>query len=200
MNLPTDIRLVPRDSLKPGRNLAKKHPESQVAKIAGLITEFGWTNPILIDGNDNILAGRGRWIAAGMLGIELVPCICIDHLTEKQAQALMLADNRVAESEWDLDILKAELADLDADMLGLTGFDFAEIDKILEGALTADAVEEEQKLPKVEFLNIGKHKIELTPEEKHDLVALTSEWSGHHGSYRGFIQHVLDAVRNYNGA
>lgn len=194
------IEMLGVDDIYPGRNLAKIHTPDQIVLIGESILEFGWTQPILIDKKGQIIAGRGRWLAAKSIGMEKVPCCRAGHLSDAQVAALMLADNRIAEAEWDTDILKAELADLkelDEAMLGLTGFDFDEIDKLLNGALTEDA-DDGPELPKIQFLSAGGHKIEMTPEEAADLTSIISAWSKHHGSYRGFVQNLIDALRNYS--
>lgn len=195
------IEMVPVDSLRCGLNRIKIHTPDQVAQIAGMMREFGWTVPILVDKNNEIVAGKGRWMAAQSLGMKEVPCVRTTHLSQEQIGALIIADNKVAESEWDIPALRIELGalkDIDETLLGLTGFDFEEIDRILDGALTETASENDIDLPRVHFLNVGKHKVEMSPEEHNDLVDLFSAWSKHHGHYRGLVQHILDAVRNYN--
>lgn len=121
------IENIKTETLIPYARNAKKHDESQVAKIAGSIREFGFNNPVLIDKDNGIIAGHGRVMAAQKLGLAEVPCIRLGHLSESQKRAYILADNRLAElgGGWDMDMLKielAELADLDID-LDLVGFD-----------------------------------------------------------------------------
>lgn len=91
---------------------AKKHPKEQVEYIANSITEFGFKIPIIIDSNNVIVAGHGRLLAAKKLGLKEVPCIIADDLTPEQIKAFRLADNKVAESDWDNDLLGEELLDL----------------------------------------------------------------------------------------
>ena len=120
------ISLNPIDSLIPYARNARTHSDAQVAQIAASIREFGWTNPVLVDGENGIIAGHGRVLAARKLGIEEVPCIELSHLTVAQKRAYILADNRLAENAgWDSDLLKIELGELrDMGMdLSLTGFD-----------------------------------------------------------------------------
>ena len=197
------IERIAVDDLKTNKNRIKIHSSDQIAKLAGLIVEFGFTIPILVDGSNEIIAGRGRWLAAKSLGMPVVPCVRTSHLNDHQIRALILSDNRVAEdSAWDMPELKIELGALrefDEALLGLSSFSFEEIDSILDGILTEQSSDKDDPLPKIHFLSVGKHKIELTPEENNDLVALFSEWSGHHHSYRGLVQHLLSSVRNYNG-
>ena len=96
---------------------ARTHSESQVSQIAASIVEFGFTNPILIDGNEGIIAGHGRLMAAKQLGINTVPVVVLDHLCEEQKRAYIIADNKLAElAGWNEELLAKELADLrDAD-------------------------------------------------------------------------------------
>lgn len=125
--------------LVPYAKNAKKHSPEQVNQIAASITEFGFNNPVLVDGDEyGIIAGHGRVLAAQRIGLETVPCIRLSHLSPKQKRAYILADNRLSEigGGWDEDILKIELKDMeqigDID-LDLTGFDFFDRERILEG-------------------------------------------------------------------
>ena len=130
---------------------SRTHSDAQVAQIAASIREFGWTNPILIDGENTIIAGHGRLLAARKLGMEELPAIVLDHLSKAQQRALVIADNQLAlNAGWNLDMLKAEIEDLkleDFD-LGLLGFD----DKFLDGLLEAESTEgltDEDAVPEV---------------------------------------------------
>ncbi len=128
------ITRVPVEALVPYARNARTHSESQVAQIAASIREFGWTNPILVDGERGIIAGHGRLLAARKLGMSEVPVIELGHLTPAQRRAYVLADNRLAlNAGWDEDLLRLELADLrdDGFDLGLTGFSVDEIGKLL---------------------------------------------------------------------
>ncbi|MFN3965573.1 MAG: site-specific DNA-methyltransferase [Silanimonas lenta] len=123
----------------------RTHSEAQIAKIAASIVEFGWTNPILVDGENGIIAGHGRLAAARRLGLEKVPVIELAHLTPAQKRALVLADNRLAlEAGWDEEMLALELAELSnaGYDLGLTGFMDDEIGRLLD-ALGREATTEE---------------------------------------------------------
>ena len=128
------IENIPTDKLIPYARNSRTHSETQVAQIAGSIREFGFTNPVLIDAKNGIIAGHGRVMAAQKLGLKDVPCIRLDHLTETQRKAYIIADNKLAlNSGWDEEMLGLELADLremDFD-LGLIGFDADEIEKAL---------------------------------------------------------------------
>jgi hypothetical protein len=104
---------VPVEDLIPYANNARTHSDEQVAQIAASIREFGWTNPILVDGKNGIIAGHGRLAAARKLKMNKVPAIQLDELSEAQKKALILADNKLAlNSGWDDKLLAIELADL----------------------------------------------------------------------------------------
>ena len=112
--------------LIPYANNARTHSDAQVAQIAASIKEFGFTNPILIDGKSGIIAGHGRLMAARKLGMDTVPCIELSHLTEAQKKALIIADNQISlNSSWDINTLRVEierLVELDFD-IEIIGFD-----------------------------------------------------------------------------
>ena len=120
--------------LIPYVNNSRTHSDEQIAQIAASIKEFGWTNPILVDGENGIIAGHGRLLAARKLGHKEVPTIELSELTETQKKAYIIADNRLAlNAGWDNEMLTIELNDLLADgfALELLGFDPNEIDSLL---------------------------------------------------------------------
>ena len=119
------IEQIPTADLIPYAKNTRTHSEIQILQIAGSIREFGFTNPVLIDAENGIIAGHGRVMAAGKLGLTKVPCIRLAHLTETQKRAYIIADNKLAlNAGWDEEMLGLELADLrEADFdLGLIGF------------------------------------------------------------------------------
>jgi DNA modification methylase len=127
-----------RDLIPYARN-SRTHTDEQVAQIAGSIREFGWTNPVLIDGDAGIIAGHGRVLAAQRLGLKEVPTIQLDHMTEAQRRAYVIADNKLAlNAGWDNDLLKIELGELQAlDFdLALMGFNPSELETLLAPAAT----------------------------------------------------------------
>lgn len=136
MKIANKIEMWPVDRLKPYENNAKKHPPEQITRLAAMIVEFGFTSPILVDGKAGIIAGHGRLLAAKQLGMPEVPVIVLDYLTDAQRRACIIADNRVGETGWDEAILAAEIEALAADSfdLELTGFDQAELDRMLSDA------------------------------------------------------------------
>src|SRR6202048_400975 len=126
--------------LKPYPRNARTHSRKQVKQIAAAIKEFGFTNPVLIDENDQIIAGHGRVAAAKLLGLAEVPTLQLSHLNPVQKRAYILADNRLAEKAgWDKEILAVELQGLldDGFEVVLSGFEVPEVDVILD--MTAEA-------------------------------------------------------------
>jgi len=149
---------------------SRTHSDAQVAQIAASIKEFGWTNPILVSGDNSIIAGHGRLLAARKLGMEEVPVIVLDHLSKAQQRALVIADNQLAlNAGWDMDMLKAEIEDLSLEdfNLDLLGFDEKFLDGLLEPEPTAgltdeDSVPEVPEIPKTVLGDVwvlGNHRL-----------------------------------------
>jgi ParB-like chromosome segregation protein Spo0J len=131
------IESIKLEKLIPYARNSRTHSDQQIAQVAASIREFGFTNPVLIDAEDGIIAGHGRVMAARKLGLTEVPCIRLGHLTETQKRAYIIADNKLAlNSGWDEEMLGLELADLrEADFdLDLVGFDAGEIEAALNPA------------------------------------------------------------------
>lgn len=152
---PPQLRVVnqPIANLHAYRGNARIHSKRQIRQIADSIAAFGFTNPILVDRHNTIIAGHGRWRAAQLLGITMVPTICLENLTEDQVRAYILADNRLAEKAgWDKSILAIEfkyLLEIDLGFdLTVTGFEDAEIDlTIQEGSETGTEAETLEPVP-----------------------------------------------------
>ena len=129
------IESVPIATLKPHDKNARTHSARQIRQIARSIEQFGFINPILIDSNRRIICGHGRVAGARLLEIREVPTITVDHLSDAQLRAYVIADNRLAEKAgWDKEMLAIELQsliDLEFDV-ELTGFEMAEIDILFE--------------------------------------------------------------------
>jgi DNA modification methylase len=156
--------------LIPYVNNSRTHSDEQVAQIAASIKEFGWTNPILVDGSNGIIAGHGRLMAARKLGYKEVPTIELADLTETQKKAYIIADNRLAlNAGWDNEMLTIELNDLLADgfALEILGFDTKELDallepEVLEGLTDEDAVPDVPDEPKTkmgDIYQLGNHRL-----------------------------------------
>ena len=149
---------------------SRTHSDEQVAQIAASIKEFGWTNPILVDGQNGIIAGHGRLMAARKLGHKEVPTIELADLTETQKKAYIIADNRLAlNAGWDNELLTIELNELLADgfALEILGFDTKELaallePEVVEGLTDEDAVPEVPEEPKTrlgDIYQLGNHRL-----------------------------------------
>lgn len=153
MKFPRYKAALVADLIPYARN-SRTHSEQQIAKIAASIKEFGFLNPVIVDGSNGIVAGHGRIMAAQKLGMDEVPVIEASHLTEAQRRAYVIADNRLAlDSAWDVDLLKIELSDLDQAgfNLSLTGFDMGELTTMFDEPDFAPGTEDDQgKLDKLE--------------------------------------------------
>ena len=160
----------PLDWLIPYERNARTHSAEQLAQIAASIQEFGFTNPILVDGNDGVIAGHGRLKAARDLGLTEVPVVVLDHLSSEQKRAYVIADNKLAlNAGWDFSLLQQEvmslsLADFDLDLLG---FDEKELSSILDPEqLDADEAPEEFK------------EVDDDIKTEHRCPSCGYEWSG----------------------
>ena len=126
----TEMKLVSTSQLIPYINNARTHSDEQIKKLRSSLREFGFINPVIIDKDYNVIAGHGRITAAKAEGIEEVPCVFVDYLTEAQKKAYILADNRMAiDAGWDEELLRIEIEVLQGEAfdIGLTGFDETEI-------------------------------------------------------------------------
>ena len=135
------------EDLIPYINNSRKHSDEQVAQISASIKEFGWTNPILIDGTNSIIAGHGRLMAARKLKMDEVPTIELDHLSDTQRKALVIADNKLAlNADWDTTLLTIELDELlkDGFSLDILGFNEQEIKTIMSDVNFDAGSEEDQ--------------------------------------------------------
>lgn len=150
-----DLKVEYRDPkvLKPYDRNARTHSKKQIRQIADSIEEFGFTNPVLIDGTGRIIAGHGRVAAAKLLGIDEVPTIRLENMSEVEIRAYVIADNRLAElADWDDEILAIELqalVELDFDV-EVTGFETAEIDLLIDGLDVPGAIDDGDRIPEVD--------------------------------------------------
>ena len=167
--IPNKIELQKTAILLPYARNSRTHSDAQIQQIASSIKEFGFTNPILIDENNQIIAGHGRLSAAHLLKIKEVPCIRLAHLTEAQKKAYVIADNKLAlNAGWDDAMLALELKDLESENfdLSLTGFNEDELAKLLveavEGQTDPDDVPEVQETAITvlgDIWTLGKHRL-----------------------------------------
>ena len=167
------IEVWPIDRLTPYAHNARTHSDAQIAQIAASIAEFGFTNPVLVDTNAGIIAGHGRLLAARKLGWSEIPVIVLDHLSETQKRAYVLADNKLATlAGWDEEVLRIELVELQEQdvALDLLGFSESELADLLaeEEAPAAAAEETGGEVPEPPVMPvtrpgdvwlIGKHRL-----------------------------------------
>jgi DNA modification methylase len=173
-NLNESIENLSIATLKPYPKNARTHSKKQIRQIADSITRFGFTNPVLIDKENTILAGHGRVEAAKLLGRQDVPCIRLEHMTPQQKRAYVLADNKLAlNAGWDEDLLAEELKELllqDEFTIDVTGFSIAEVDHIIENSFKEEAGDpREDQLPAPDSVTsrctpgdvwqLGKHRL-----------------------------------------
>lgn len=177
-----------------GKN-AKKHPDTQVLKIADSIREFGFAQPIVVDKDNVIIVGHGRFMAANYLGLAEVPVMTLD-ISEEKAKAYRLADNKLNESDWDMSLVIAELKDLSLPMLDLTGFD---------RRLVLDLDDKEDDVPEVpvtpkskygDLYELGNHRIICGDSTKsEDFIRLMGGGKSRYGIHRPTLQRELQGNR-----
>ena len=168
----TEMKMVATSKLIPYVNNARTHSQEQVNKLRGSLREFGFINPVIIDNDYNVIAGHGRLMAAKEEGIEEVPCVLVDYLSEAQKKAYILADNRYAQdADWDEELLKLEieaLEGMDFDV-SLTGFNEDEIADLFadsEGTRAedddfdlSDALEKAAFVERGDVWIVGRHRL-----------------------------------------
>lgn len=167
----TEMTMVPIGTLIPYINNARTHSQEQIKKLRASLREFGFVNPVLIDREYNVIAGHGRLAAAREEGFTEVPCVYVDHLTETQKKAYILADNRMAmDAGWDEELLRVELESLQemAYDLSFTGFDERELAAMMGGDCDADEdddFDEDKALDAPSFVEpgdiwlLGRHRL-----------------------------------------
>jgi DNA modification methylase len=183
-----EVTYLPTNSLKPHPQNPRIHKDKQVGQIAQSIKAFGFNVPILVDDRQNVVAGHGRLLAARKLGWNTVPVIKLNHLTESQYSAFLIADNRLTEnSSWDERLLGEQLkvlSELELDFdLEVTGFEIAEIDVLIDGLESINEPDPDDRLPAIEntavsasgdLWQLGKHRVlcgdALIPENYERLM------------------------------
>jgi DNA modification methylase len=183
-----EIKYKPIDQLIPYARNSRTHNEAQVAQIAASIREFGWTNPVLLDGDNGIIAGHGRVLAAQKLGATEVPTIELSHMDANQKRAYIIADNKLAlNAGWDNEMLVTEFLDLKSVGydLNLTGFSLDEINElnpeVIEGLTDDDAVPEPPDEPKSklgDIYTLGNHRLMCGDSTSIDAVNKLTKGDG----------------------
>lgn len=196
-----NIIYKPIKELKPYKKNAKKHPKTQVEQIANSIKEFGFTQPVLIDKDNNVVAGHGRVLGAKKAGLKEVPTLCLDDLTEEQIKAYRLADNKLNESDWDEGLLKQSLEEITEMSMDVFGFSV--------DAFESEMMEVEPDVPFTEVLNEENNYIVLKFSNKVDWInamgmlgiqkvrALPTKKGGNRKSFgeRAGVGRVIDGVK-----
>ena len=159
------LELIETSRLVPYARNARTHSPNQIKQLQASLREFGFVNPILIDGEFNVIAGHGRLLAAQAEGLEKVPCVFVEHLTDAQKRAYILADNRLAElAGWDEELLKLELDELrelnfDLNLTGFDDYEFKNID-VAEDNFDVNAELDKPAVAQVgDIWTLGRHKI-----------------------------------------
>ena len=153
-----NVKNINIKDIRPYKNNAKKHDETQISNVAESIKQYGFVQPVVIDKDNVVVIGHCRLLAAKQLKMKEVPCVCVEDLTEEQVKALRIVDNKSNESEWDFDILPDELADLD---LSEFDFDFGiddEEEDFDENDLERDDEKDGGVLIQITFRNLQEYK------------------------------------------
>lgn len=170
VHLASAVELWPVEKLIPYQKNSRTHSDEQIEQIAASMKEFGFTNPILVDGKQGIIAGHGRLMAAKKIGLTQVPVIVLDHLTDAQRRAYVIADNKLAlNAGWDLAVLSKEIEtlaeeDFNLDLLGFSDEELEDLMPEVEQAEPGDADEvpeqlAEAKVARGEVYILGKHRL-----------------------------------------
>lgn len=170
------IEYININELKPYSKNAKKHPKKQIKLIKNSIESFGMCDPIAINNEKIIIEGHGRLEALKQLGYDEVPCIRLDHLTDEERKAYTLAHNKVAESEWDFDLLNDELNDIYSFDMEDFGFEFVDEEKNKRD--TQNKVEGILNLNKATFPGVGKYDIPQLATIHENEIGEIKKWIG----------------------
>ena len=155
--------------LKPYKKNAKKHSKEQVEQIANSIKEFGFTQPVIVDKNNEVVAGHGRILGAKKAGLKQVPTVTLEELTEEQIKAYRLVDNKLNESEWDYSLLDEELENLTEDIdMNLFGFEMEE-----------QQDDETENKKKVEFEIKEKYEVHIICKDEKQMEQVFNKVKGY---------------------
>lgn len=162
-----NIVYKPIKELKPYKKNAKKHSKEQVEQIANSIKEFGFTQPVIIDKHNSVVAGHGRILGAKKAGLKQVPTVCLEDLTEEQIKAYRLVDNKLNESEWDYSLLDEELENLTEDIdMDLFWFEMEE-------------QQEKETKKKVEFEIKEKYEVHIICKDEKQMEQVFNDVKGY---------------------
>jgi len=193
--------LIPVEDLIPYAMNSRTHSDEQVAQLAASIREFGFTNPVLIDEENNLIAGHGRVLAARKLNLDQVPAVVVTGLDENRRRALVIADNKLAlNAEWDQEKLVVELQSMSVDMQQLAGFSQEELLAMLQisqidYSILDDDLEADQAADEMEAGVKRAIQIEFESEHYDEAAELVSWWREKEAYVGGMILNFLRAEK-----
>ncbi len=177
---------------------SRTHSDEQVEQLVNSIREFGFTNPVLIDEKNELIAGHGRLAAAEILEMDKVPAIRLSNLSEKQKKAYRIADNKLAlNAGWDMQLLAEEVKalmddDFDIDLLG---FNDAELDEMLSDEPPQEEDDNSSPVVQIKYLAIDKERIPATDMEIALLLDVYRQYHDAHETHEGFVQYLANGCK-----
>ncbi|HDK0782472.1 ParB/Srx family N-terminal domain-containing protein [Escherichia coli] len=177
---------------------SRTHSDEQVEQLVNSIREFGFTNPVLIDENNELIAGHGRLAAAEILEMDKVPAIRLSNLSEKQKKAYRIADNKLAlNAGWDMQLLAEEVKELmDDDFdIDLLGFNDAELDEMLSDEQPQEEDDNSSPVVQIKYLAIDKERIPATDMEIALLLDVYRQYHDAHETHEGFVQYLANGCK-----
>ena len=177
---------------------SRTHSDEQVEQLVNSIREFGFTNPVLIDEKNELIAGHGRLAAAEILEMDKVPAIRLSNLSEKQKKAYRIADNKLAlNAGWDMQLLAEEVKELmDDDFdIDLLGFNDAELDEMLSDEQPQEEDDNSSPVVQIKYLAIDKERIPATDMEIALLLDVYRQYHDAHETHEGFVQYIANGCK-----
>ena len=177
---------------------SRTHSDEQVEQLVNSIREFGFTNPVLIDEKNELIAGHGRLAAAEILEMDKVPAIRLSNLSEKQKKAYRIADNKLALiAGWDMQLLAEEVKELmDDDFdIDLLGFNDAELDEMLSDEQPQEEDDNSSPVVQIKYLAIDKERIPATDMEIALLLDVYRQYHDAHETHEGFVQYLANGCK-----
>ncbi|XJB52514.1 ParB/Srx family N-terminal domain-containing protein (plasmid) [Escherichia coli] len=177
---------------------SRTHSDEQVEQLVNSIREFGFTNPVLIDEKNELIAGHGRLAAAEILEMDKVPAIRLSNLSEKQKKAYRIADNKLAlNAGWDMQLLTEEVKELmDDDFdIDLLGFNDAELDEMLSDEQPQEEDDNSSPVVQIKYLAIDKERIPATDMEIALLLDVYRQYHDAHETHEGFVQYLANGCK-----
>ena len=177
---------------------SRTHSDEQVEQLVNSIREFGFTNPVLIDEKNELIAGHGRLAAAEFLEMDKVPAIRLSNLSEKQKKAYRIADNKLAlNAGWDMQLLAEEVKELmDDDFdIDLLGFNDAELDEMLSDEQPQEEDDNSSPVVQIKYLAIDKERIPATDMEIALLLDVYRQYHDAHETHEGFVQYLANGCK-----